>query len=179
MNFDFPVGLIRSPIITGFFPISTAWAKEDTTVRCFLITGTGVFALHRSYTFRICSGVVPQQPPAIRAPISTISSIIAANSSASISYTVFPFSLRGRPALGLTITGIEETARSSFKISLICAGPRPQFIPRTSTPSPSSIAATEAGLPPVSSFPLSSKVTVTNTGRLQASFAASTAAFVS
>ena len=45
------------------------------------------------------------------------------------------------------------------------------------TRSPSRSATTEGTSAPVSSFPLSSKIVVTNTGRVVFSFAASTAAF--
>ena len=69
---------MRSPMITGSLPISTACAKEETTVRFFLVTGTGFLSLQSSATMRMCSGVVPQQPPTIRAPISTISSSVFA-----------------------------------------------------------------------------------------------------
>ena len=51
--------------------------------------------------------------------------------------------------------------------------------PNASTPRPSSTATAASRLPPVSSFPVSSKVMVTYTGRLARSFAASTAAFTS
>ena len=74
---------------------------------------------------------------------------------------------------------MEASARICPTISFICTGPSPQLIPRASTPRPSSRATAEAALPPVRSFPFSSKVMVTNTGRWECSLAPSTAAFTS
>ena len=58
-------------------------------------------------------------------------------------------------------------------------GPRPQFRPKTSTPSPSSSATAARGEPPVRSFPVSSKIRLARMGRSQFSLAARTAAFIS
>ena len=141
--------------------------------------GTGVISLHFSTIACICAGVVPQQPPANQAPMVTISFMSSANSSAPTSKTVFPFSERGSPAFGLTITGMEAYFSSSFTISFICFGPRPQLIPSASTPSPSNSDTTTCGLAPVNIFLLSSKMTVAMIGNVEFSFAANTAAFSS
>ena len=96
---------------------------------------------------------------------------------ASMSYTVRPVSLLGRPALGFTIKGRDETLLKCFMNGSSWTGPRPQFRPMTSAPSPSRRAAAVSTVPPVSIFPFSSRVTVANTGRDETSLAASTAAF--
>ena len=127
----------------------------------------------------MCAGVVPQQPPRAWAPALAISSIHPANSSGPTSKTVRPSSSRGRPALGSTRMGREVSCRSRRVRESICWGPRPQLSPKASTPRPSSTAAAASRVPPVRSFPSSSKVMVTNTGREQCSLAASTAAFAS
>ena len=82
---DFPVGLIRSPTMMGSSPISTAWDQEEITVLCFSSMGFGTMARQRSTVFRMCSGVVPQQPPIIHTPMEAISSISRAKASASMS----------------------------------------------------------------------------------------------
>ena len=155
-------------------------------MRCFFSGHTTGMSLHRCVIRRICSGVVPQHPPTTTAPMAAISSMTRAKPSASMSYTVFPFSLLGRPALGFTSTGREDTLRISSRIPFICTGPRPQLIPRASTLSPSNRATVDSTFPPVKSFPFSSNITVANTGRRSpvsglnpASLAASTAAFSS
>ncbi len=59
------------------------------------------------------------------------------------------------------------------------SGPNEQFIPIASAPKPSSMAIIAWGQAPVISFPDLSYAFVTNTGRLEHSFAARTAALVS
>ena len=132
-----------------------------------------------SLVLAIYSGVVPQQPPRIVAPFWARDTIIFENSSEDRSNTVFPFSILGSPALGLTKIGTEERRLNSSIIPSILSGPNEQFIPSASTPRPSSIAIIAAGSAPVISLPLSSYTLVTKTGSVLFSFAASTAAFVS
>ena len=179
LNLLLPVGLIRSPMITGFGPISTACENEETTVRRLATGGRNGTLLHFSMVSRRCSGVVPQQPPSACTPMPAISSIRSENSAGAISNTVLPFSLRGRPAFGLTMIGSELTCVSRSMIGCICFGPRPQLTPSASTRKPSSMATVESTVPPVSSLPFSSKISVTSTGRSQFSLAANTAALAS
>ena len=104
LNLLLPVGLMRSPMMTGLGPISTACEKEETTVRC-LGTGAanGFLPAHARSFCWMCAGVGAAAAAEARArPCSAISPMRSANSSASMSNTVVPFSLRGRPALGLT-----------------------------------------------------------------------------
>ena len=80
MNFFLPVGLILSPMMTGFSPISTAWEKEVTTVFSFFVCSRKGFWRIAAIISRIKSGVVPQQPPAAWMPRSAISDMQEANS---------------------------------------------------------------------------------------------------
>ena len=148
-------------------------------MRSFGCRGAGKIVLQRWIIAAMCAGVVPQQPPASQAPSRTSSSITAANSSGPTSNTVRPSTLRGSPALGFTIIGMEQQSRSWGKRVRICSGPRPQLKPMASAPSPSKRATAAAMSPPVRSLPFSSKIIVTNTGREVFSFAASSAAFAS
>ena len=143
-------------MITGFLPISTAWVYDEITVRFFLSGSLNGISFVFSTVLRMYSGVVPQQPPIIVAPAETISRIISENSSAPISKTVFPFSVLGRPALGLTIIGTLAFFAISGTIPSICFGPSEQLMPIASAPRPSSIATIAAGFAPVISFLLSS-----------------------
>ena len=179
LNLLLPVGLMRSPMMTGFGPISTVCENDETTVLCLGTGAANGFLRHTSIILLMCAGVVPQQPPSACTPMPAISPMRVANSSASISNTVVPFSLRGRPAFGLTTIGREETSVRRLMIGFICTGPRPQLTPSASTRRPSSMATTESTVPPVSSLPFSSKIVVTTTGRSQLSLAASTAALAS
>ena len=58
--------------------MDTGFTAPTLDGKYFLVTGTGFLSLQSSATMRMCSGVVPQQPPTIRAPISTISSSVFA-----------------------------------------------------------------------------------------------------
>ena len=77
----------------------------------------------------------------------------------------FPVLLLRKSGIWLHNDRKEVYLLKSFRIGSICFGPSPQFSPSASTRSPSSIATTEGTSPPVRSFPLSSKIMVTNTGR--------------
>ena len=135
---------------------------------------------HLSCSARIYSGVVPQQPPTIHAPASAIRPMVDAKALGLRSYVAFPsVPNRGIPAFGFTITGMDERDRSSRNGISICSGPRLQLRPMASAPNPSKSADTQDMSPPVRSLPRSSHVTHAKTGRLQFSFAASTAAFSS
>ena len=170
---------MRSPMMTGMEPISTALEKEDTTVRPFRSGGVTGMSRQAAVRARIWSGVVPQQPPSPHTPSFAMRSMTEANRSGFTSNTVLSPSRRGRPALGLTTTGTEDSFTSSSARGSICSGPMPQLTPRASTRRPSSRATVEAMVPPVSILPFSSYTVVTTTGRSLFSLAASTAALAS
>ena len=95
---------------------------------------------HRRTDAEICSGVEPQHPPTIQHPSFTSSSSSAANSSGITSKVVTPFTTLGRPALGCTRIGMEQTFVITGRNFKNCLGPNPQFIPSASTPRPSARA---------------------------------------
>ena len=128
---------------------------------------------------RICSGVVPQQPPSSHAPAWASSRCAWANASGPAGKTVRPPSMRGRPALGEHSRGRSVTRRIRRSSGSISGPPKPQFSPRAVTPKPSSSTAMVSTVPPVSSRPLTSAIMVARMGKSQASRAPSTAAFIS
>ena len=125
----------------------------------------------------IYSGVVPQQPPSMETPIFTNSFMSFAKSSALRSYS--PVLGSGRPALGLTIKGSDDTSRILFTNGSSSLGPSEQFTPIASTPRLSSVMAMDSTSVPVKVLPFGSKVIVTQTGSFVFSLAASTPAFTS
>ena len=129
--------------------------------------------------FSIYSGVVPQHPPSICAPLLHRLIMVSAKSSGLKLYSVLPSIIAGSPALGLTIIGSDEYFSNSAIISTILSGPNEQFMPSALTPRPSSIAIIALGAAPVISLPDRSYALVTNIGKSQFSFAAITAALVS
>ena len=125
------------------------------------------------------AGFVPQQPPTTLAPASTMRSMTAANSAGSTSYTVRPSTMCGSPAFGRTTTGQREQRTSSRATGSSSAGPSEQFTPTTCAPSDDSTAAATPGGVPRNVRPSSPNVMEAKMGRLEKSFAASTAAFAS
>ena len=85
----------------------------------------------------------------------------------------------GRPAFGLTTTGVELTASILFTTSFICAGASEQFTPSASTRSPSNRATAASGEVPVMVLPSSPNTRVAIMGSEHTSFAATTAALSS
>ena len=81
--------------------------------------------------------------------------------------------------MGCNSSGVEASSHRASKVGAISLGPRPQLMPSTSTPRPSSRPTAARGEPPVSSLPVASKMRLAKIGRSQFSFAASTAAFIS
>ena len=81
--------------------------------------------------------------------------------------------------MGLAATGRRVFSHSSRSSGASWSGPREQFSPMASAPSPSSVRAMEATVQPVKVRPLSSKDMVTSTGRAVFSLAASNAALAS
>ena len=133
----------------------------------------------RGANARMWSGVVPQQPPRMAAPMSRNVLPHRANSSGPTSKTVSPPSRRGRPALGWIMTGRSVTASMASRAPASSAGPREQLMPTTSAPRLVSVTAAQAGSVPRKVRPSSPKVMVTNTGRSVCSFAARRAALAS
>ena len=127
----------------------------------------------------IYSGVVPQQPPAMRTPFLMASVTSSANSSGKMSKTVLPFTLLGRPAFGFKSTGTEAYFTYSSIIGSKAFGPNEQFVPMASACIPSKSATIAAGEAPVISLPSSLYAFETKTGSFEFSFAAKRAAFVS
>ena len=126
---------------------------------------------------RIKSGVVPQQPPIIRTPSPGAGSSSATNSSGVIRYS--PVAGSGRPAFGFRISGLSVQRRSSRIMGRSSFGPRLQLKPMASTPSPLSVSPIAEMVVPTKVRPLASKVIVTQTGSVEFSFAARTAALAS
>ena len=105
--------------------------------------------LIKSESFFMYSVFVPQHPPTSPAPIFRILFIAFTKSSASTSKTVLPSATLGNPAFGFTITGTEAFFIRRSTRSIMSSGPRLQFNPRASTPSPSSIVTIHSGVEPL------------------------------
>ena len=78
--------------------------------------------------------------------------------------------------MGWMSTGTRLVAQSVFAKPSASAGPSEQFMPTAFAPMAESVAAATSGGVPRKVRPSSSKVMVTKTGRLECSFAASSAA---
>ena len=173
-----PVGFSLSPTMAGPC-ISTYLAAEHTIVDSLLL---GSFFCNWSILLQISLikvSLVPQHPPIIDTPKSTNSFTPWKNSLAVILYTVWLFSITGKPAFAWTITGTFANSVIIFTIGKSCFGPREQFTPRASTPNPSIVATIASGKHPVKLLPFSSNVIVHITGRFVFSFAARTATLAS
>ena len=179
LNLFFPVGLILSPIINGLLPNLTSFEFELICVRPLYVTLLTGLSLINELSNSIYLGVVPQHPPATLTPFETILATLLAKSSAVTSYTVFPSTLFGIPALGMNITGRDETSNNFSITSSKSFGPKEQFAPIPSTPNPSSIQAIEYGVAPVISLLSSLYAFVTKTGNELFSLTARTADLVS
>jgi hypothetical protein len=112
-NFLEPLALVRSPQMSGLGRTSRScdWNSDETLARrlppgCGFLGGTPSSALARA---RMCSGVVPQQPPAMFRPGPVARRLIwLAKSSGDRSYSARPEASRGSPALGITDSSREE-----------------------------------------------------------------------
>ena len=183
MSLGLPVGLMRSPMTA----MSALPAGRSTASWALVMTKSSGSSRRTGAPLRCtraasCSmkaGLVPQQPPTTTAPASTMPSMAWANSRGVTSKTVAPSSMRGRPALGCTMSGTRQVLASCATISPICAGPSEQLLPTAWAPRADSVAAATAGVVPKKVRPSSSKVMVTNTGRVLFSRQASTAALAS
>src|SRR5664280_719266 len=99
-NFIDPDTLVRSPIFTKFVSGVIVRTSRPLSLVYFLISGLilGLYCFDASAIFRMCCGVVPQQPPIIFTHPSFIkSSAINAMNDADWSYSPNWF---GRPAFG-------------------------------------------------------------------------------
>ena len=103
-----PCVLSRSPIIIG----AGSWRSATAVIPLETIQaprpgrGAGARDPTAAARARVCSGVVPQQPPTMFTPCSTTNSRrISAIGSACIGYTARPPSLIGRPAFGMQWIG--------------------------------------------------------------------------
>ena len=130
-----------------------------------------------SFNLATYSGVVPQHPPITFAPNLSISLQIVANSSADTLYVLVTGS--GNPALAFTTIGRYVHLDISSTIGSKSFGPNEQLTPNASTPSPCNVRHMADTEHPVNVRLFSSNVIVVITGRLEFSFAARTAAFVS
>ena len=101
-----------------------------------------------SFNALIKSGLDPQHPPIILAPLFKRSSISVANSEGSISYMVCPSTTDGMPALGLAIIGIVVTSAIFLITAAILSGPVEQLAPTATAPRDSSTTAAHSGVVP-------------------------------
>ncbi len=122
-----------------------------------------------------CSGVVPQQPPMIRAPAASASGTISANQSGPAANTKRPSTRWDRPAFGITLPGSRATPATRTSASRLPTGPVPQFTPTASTPAAASAAAAASGLVPSASAHSSPNVSDATTGRPAAARASASA----
>ena len=109
----FAVGFMRSPITTGGSPPSKS--VNDVLLES-AVKQTGVFPTTGSRDLKtlpiyfMCSGVVPQQPPSMRTPISTSLGTTEVMSSGEDGKTVSVPRSKGIPAFGCAISGTSVTA---------------------------------------------------------------------
>ena len=98
----------------------------------------------------MCAGVVPQQPPTMRAPAASNRGTMAARYSGLAAYTNWPSIRWGSPALGM-IERVPESAPTAIasSASAQASGPPPQLTPTTSAPAASSAATANPGVRPV------------------------------
>ncbi len=127
-----PATFVRSPMFMKFDSGVRIAGSRPLSWRWFVLSGgfLGVTLSTASATRRICSGVVPQQPPTtLRKPLRAKSPIRRRNSAGVSSYS--PNSL-GRPALGWALTGTGATFDNSSINGRICFAPRAQLRPTLS-----------------------------------------------
>ena len=121
--------------------------------------------------------MVPQQPPSTFTPFAAICSITSAYSSGVVLYRFVDGS--GSPAFGRISTGTLLHLSISSTMGSASFGPREQFMPMTSAPSPERVSAIAAALHPVKVRMFCSNDMVQITGRSVFSFAARSAVFIS
>src|SRR5690554_5978605 len=87
----------------------------------------GFFPSNTSAIARICSGLVPQQPPAILSRFSVAKSATIDDMFSGVSS--YPPNSLGSPALGCTLTGQSATRDSSTNQGRNSVAPKAQFKP--------------------------------------------------
>ncbi|OPZ24581.1 MAG: hypothetical protein BWZ01_02827 [Deltaproteobacteria bacterium ADurb.BinA179] len=132
----FPVGLMRSPIMTSGPSLSSrivfrAELRADGTLP---VSCTGVMCAALSFSARICSGVVPQQPPRKTAPDAANSPANPENSSGAMGNTAFPSRNTGSPAFGFATRGTFAYGAIALTNGSIPSGPMEQLHPTASAP---------------------------------------------
>ena len=176
-----PVGLIRSPTVAMEVSVRVRTPCQPHRRQSLsgFCRGGPSQPSSRARRARMWSGVVPQQPPRMDAPLRRKSRAQRANSSGPTSYTVSPPSMRGRPALGWTATGRWVARSISSRAGPSSRGPTEQLSPTPSAPRAVRVTAAAAGSTPKKVLPSAPKVMVASTGRRVFSFAASRAALAS
>ena len=113
----------------------------------------------------MCSLVVPQQPPTIPAPNSSMNRRIAVpKPSGRNGYSVRPSTRIGKPALGITLNGRFQCFAKYATCSAISVGPVAQFKPRLAIGNGRRALTTAAMSEPSSMVPVVSMVTLASTG---------------
>ena len=107
----------------------------------------------------MCAGEVPQQPPTIFAPAPIKRRAYCAIYSGEHKYRLRPSTVTGRPAFGITLSGLVVSGAIASMASSSTRGPDEQFSPITSTGHCVSASAMFAAEVPSSSVPSSSIAT--------------------
>ena len=162
-----PLAFVRSPIIST----EASWANgvavysEDTDGSKVTLRSARRMSATASATLRMCSGVVPQQPPTSESPNSLTNPDSASASSSGVSGYSAPLApSTGSPAFGITDTGMRAWRDRWRRCSLISAGPVAQFRPIMSMPSGSTAVSAAPISLPSSIVPVVSTVTWAMTG---------------
>ena len=125
----------------------------------------------------ICSVVVPQQPPTMLAPNSSIKRRIASEkSSARSGYSVRPSTRIGNPALGITENGRFQCLAMCARCGVISVGPVAQFNPSEAIGKGRRALTTALISDPKSIVPVVSIVTETRIGISRTVFPAASSA---
>ena len=178
--FFLPVGLMRSPM-------TPTWPARR------LVICWGPATQNQSRTERSCgsrparsarspavhSGGVPQQPPTMVTPASSMRATARQYSGAWTSNTVRPSSARGSPALAWTMTGHLAHGNMRSTSGTRSSGPSEQLMPTASAPIELKVTAATSGVVPRKVRPSSANVIVTKTGRSEFSTTARSAALAS
>ena len=125
---------------------------------------------------RVCSGVVPQQPPTMVAPAATMRGTISPKYSGPAEYTKRPSIRCGNPALGMIDRAtVAEGRPVRTSASRHTSGPAPQLTPTASTPAEARAAAAASGVAPSRARKSSPKVIWATIGMAQARLTSSMA----
>ena len=167
LNFLLPLALVRSATIRKLLSCRNSvnpYRLEQPGV----LTATRVIGVRVPTTSRsalMCSLVVPQHPPTIPAPNSSMNRRIAApNPSGRKGYSVRPSTRIGRPALGITLNGRFQYFAKYAMCSAISVGPVAQFKPRLAIGNGRNAFTTAAMSEPSNMVPVVSMVTLARIG---------------